>query len=162
MKSLFKRDSNSPTLFDDSFFGSVNETFRTITNELFSDKGRVFDIFKNQSQYPKTDITETVDGLKFEMAVPGCEKGDVEILLENGNLSVKYDKVSKKETKEEEKTLRSELRRSSFRRSWKIDVEREVKEDAISATMENGLLTIHVPYKEVPKVETNVKKIPIS
>jgi HSP20 family protein len=161
MRSLIKQ-SSCPTLFDEPFFGTVNATFRALANDLFSDRGRVLDVFKNQSQYPKTDITETVDGLKFEMAVPGCEKGDVEILLEDGILSVKYDKVSKQETKEEEKTLRSELRRSSFRRSWKIDLEREIKDDAISATMENGILTIHVPYKEIPKVETNTKKIPIS
>lgn len=160
MKDLVRRFCSTPTFFEEPFFDTMNETFKVLTSDWFSDRSKVSDAFKNQVQYPKTDVLETPEGYKFFIAVPGCEKGDVDVALEKGILSVKYDKASKKHVVEEGKLVRNELRHSSFQRAWTID--HEIKEEEIKASMENGILTIFVPFKIPEKVEIKAKKITVN
>jgi HSP20 family protein len=184
------RSPQFPTLFDDPFFDALNETFKVFTNDLFSDKSKVSDVFKNQVKYPKTDIIETSSGLRFEMAVPGCKKEDIEVSLENGILAVKYDETTKKESstyaynssaepvgyvpgipggiepgkyvpiKNDGKMLLNELRHSSFRRAWTLGA--EIKEEDIKASMEDGILKIFVPFKVPEAAMVKSKKIAVA
>jgi len=155
MYDLFKTGA-----FDESFFGNIDETFRRLIGDAFMDKRKFFDVYKNQSQYPKTDVIEYPEHLAFEMAVPGCKKEDIDILLENGIFTIKCEKISKNDKDDGRLSSYRELRKSTFSRSWKISD--RIKEEDISAVLENGILRVKLPFLESKKIESKAKKIGIS
>jgi len=153
MRSLAKRSTLAPARtnpFDDFFTSDLSATFRSLMNDVFADRSKVFDVFDNSARYPKADARQTETGFEIDLAVPGCEKGEVDVLFEDGVLTVKHEKTEKNKSKEGEKVLFNELRHSSWRRAWQIP--QEVKEEEISASLKNGILTVSVPLAQ-PQVE---------
>lgn len=95
---------------------------------------------------PKSNIIEKEDAFKIEMSVPGYEKSDFQITLDNQLLSIEVNKeISKVE--ENEKVLFNEFVTSNFRRSFKVT--KNVNLDEIKAEYENGILKIQIPKMEV-------------
>ena len=88
----------------------------------------------------KTDITETEDAYLLEVELPGVDKKDVKISLDNGYLAI----AAKVDTRGNQhgKVLRRERFSGSFKRSYYVG-DRILKQD-ISASMENGILSIRV------------------
>jgi HSP20 family protein len=75
--------------------------------------------------------------------MPGVDKGDVEITLENGTLTIN-GKIKNEETDNDLKYREFNL--YNFYRSFNVG--REINGDAIKATMENGVLVLALPKKE--------------
>ena len=151
------RSKYLPTnIFEDFFSGNLDATFRTLFNEVCADRKRVLDVFDNSTRYPKADARETSTGYEIDLAVPGCVKEDVEIVFENQLLTVKYEKTNQK--KSGDKLLFNELRHSSWSRGWTISA--EIKEEEISASLINGILTVVVPFKQLQvEEESKPRKI---
>jgi HSP20 family molecular chaperone IbpA len=87
---------------------------------------------------PYTDIYETEDALVLIMEIPGVEKKDVEIHLENDNLRVegrinygKYDGLE---------PLYSEYNVGHFARAFTLS--NKIDQQQISAEMADGVLTV--------------------
>ena len=127
-------------------------------NKAFSDMGfgEEFDLsFKG---YPRVDVYD--DGgsnLLIEASVPGLSKDNVRVDWQNGELVICGDSVVDK-SRNTNNYVHKELHRSTFCRSFKID-ERKFDVDKIDAKVDNGLLTINIPRKDLSKFET--KKIEI-
>lgn len=97
---------------------------------------------------PAVDITETENEYRFVAEVPGLEKNDIKLSLENNVLSINGEK--KNELKQEGRDYhRVERSYGKFERSFRLP--REVKSDSISAKYDNGLLTVTVPKAEEAK-----------
>jgi len=93
---------------------------------------------------PAVNIHETPDSYHLELNVPGRSKEDFKVNVENGLLTVSFEK--KEESKSEEyKTLRREFSYRSFSRSFNLD--QQVDAAGIQAKYENGLLKIFLPKK---------------
>ncbi|GBL35639.1 spore protein SP21 [Filimonas sp.] len=90
---------------------------------------------------------------------PGLSKSDFKIALEDNLLTVSYEK-SEEKTEDTEKFIRKEFSIKSFKRSFTLN--ESLKSDEISATYENGLLTVHVPKAEETEKEAKVKTININ
>ncbi len=86
--------------------------------------------------------------------VPGLEEKDIEVLLDDGVLTLKGEKRS--ETEDKEKQF-SERYYGRFER--RIPLGTEVKEDQVDATFKNGVLTVTLPKTE--KAQSQVKRIAI-
>ena len=99
---------------------------------------------------PNTDIHETGDALTVTMEMPGVEKKDVEVNLENNVLSVE-GRVDFGEYEELE-PLYTEYNVGHFRRSFKISS--RVDQAKIAANIEDGILTLHLPKAEEQKPRT--------
>ncbi len=96
----------------------------------------------------KTDINEDNDNYYFQVEVPGFKKEEININIEEGNLTIS---IAKEEEKEEKDYLRKERVYSSCERTFYVG---EVKEDEIEAKLEDGVLNITVPKNvEVPKTK---------
>jgi len=93
------------------------------------------------------NITEAEAGYQLEFNVPGRNKEDLKISVENGLLTVSYEKPT--EEKAEVKTLRSEFSYGSFKRSFTLD--EKINAEAIEAKYENGILKVFLPKKEEVK-----------
>ena len=99
----------------------------------------------------RTDIKETENGYQLDVEMPGFDKKDIKIALENGYLTVSAQKSSKDEEGNEknknERYIRKECTVSCSRSYY---VGNDVEKENVKAKYENGMLTLNVP-KSQPK-----------
>ena len=114
-----------------------NNMFNELFNEFpFTDKTGV--------NFPPVNIAETADGYHVELNAPGRNKEDFKISIDNGLLSISYEK--KEEVKDENvKSIRTEFSFQRFKRSFSL--EDKVDAAGIQAKYENGLLKVYLPKK---------------
>lgn len=97
---------------------------------------------------PKVNIKETTDSYIVEMAIPGMNKSDFEISIDNKMLFISAEVENKNEETTDEYSLR-EFGFSSFKRSFSLP---ETVDDAkINANYTDGILKVHIPKKEEAK-----------
>ncbi|MBN1374162.1 Hsp20/alpha crystallin family protein [Candidatus Dojkabacteria bacterium] len=99
---------------------------------------------------PPMNIVDKGDTLEVKIQIPGFDKENVKITVENTKLVVSGE--VKKETKEEnkqEKFFRHEIQNRSFSRSCSLPT--EVDSEKAKATFKNGELIVELP--KVAKVK---------
>ena len=112
-----------------------------------------------QTGYPtaSANIHETDDAYHLEMNAPGREKSDFNISVENGLLTISYEK--KEETASTSyKTIRKEFTYRNFKRSFSVD--EKINTEAIEARYENGVLKLLLPKKD--EVKSTPKHIAVN
>jgi HSP20 family protein len=100
------------------------------------------------------DVTENPEEYIVKASVPGANPDDLEITYNNNVLTIKGEVKAEKEVEEQPYLLR-ERRYGSFTRSFTLPS--NIKADAIQASHENGVLTLHLPKAE----EAKPKRIPV-
>ena len=102
---------------------------------------RLFDeMFKLQSRaksaptYPPYNLIKDGDNYTIEMAMAGLTDKDIDVVLEDGTLTISYEK-NEGESKD---VLHQGLANRSFKRSFNLAEDIEVQK----ATLKNGLLSI--------------------
>jgi HSP20 family protein len=130
-------------------------------NRLFDDVLRGFDAPALTtrfpalgSSWPKLEIVDTDKDLKVSAEVPGLEEKDIEVLLDDGSLTIRGEKASTTEDKDKQF---SEHLYGKFER--RIPIDAAVAADKVSASFKNGVLTVTLP-KTAPAA-TSVKRITI-
>jgi len=100
----------------------------------------------------KTDIREKDGNYMLEMDLPGYDKENIEISIEDGYLTVnaKVDN-SKEDTDKKESYIRKERYFGECSRSFYVG--ENVTEDDVKASFKNGKLTLVFPKEEEKKVE---------
>jgi len=134
----------------------TNNEYPAFTNwfeDIFGNTETGININKN-STMPSVNIAEEDDAFKIEFAVPGMEKSDFDITLDNNILTVKSEKEEKNEESNKNFT-RKEFSYSSFQRSFTLPDSANSEE--INAEYENGILKIEIPKREEAKVKPQRK-----
>ncbi|MCA6475694.1 MAG: Hsp20/alpha crystallin family protein, partial [Chitinophagaceae bacterium] len=101
---------------------------------------------------PAANITETADAFHIALNVPGRKKEDFQVQVEQGLLTIRYEKKEEK-TEKDSKTIRREFTFNSFKRSFTLA--EQIDANGIQARYENGLLHIVLPKKEAVQPVTN-------
>ncbi len=115
---------------------------------------------KSTAALMKTDVKETDKAYELDIDLPGFDKDNVQIELNEGYLTVNANTNSETEDKDEDGTyLRKERFVGSCRRSFYVGD--DISENDISAKFDNGILKINVPKKELPKPEDTKRLISI-
>lgn len=138
--SIIKRNGNGyfmPELFDDFLSRNLFDW----GNSNFSNTGTTL---------PAVNIRETNENFEVEMAAPGMNKEDFNILLEGNTLTITSEKSDEQEEKEGEKFSRREFRYQSFQRRFTLPKD-VVDVEQINAKYENGVLKLSIPKKEEAK-----------
>ena len=104
--------------------------------------------FNTGMTLPKVNIKETADAFMVEMAVPGLEKSDFHVAIDNQLLSIATDTKTEKEYKDEHYTRR-EFGYSSFKRTFTLP--ESVNDEHINASYTDGILNVLLPKKEEAK-----------
>ena len=104
---------------------------------------------------PVTDIIDEKDNFVLKMEIPGLNKDQVKIEIENDTLSVSGERTEEKEVKEENYHW-SERRSGKFYRAFRLPKNVDTKK--INASMKDGILELKVPKPE----EIKPKNIPIT
>ena len=131
---------------------SINQFFDEFLNDIPSTWNRnVQNVFN-----PPVNILETKDAYHMELNAPGRNKEDFKINIENGLLTISFEKKAEN-VSEDVKSVRKEFSFESFKRSFNID--EKIQADNIQAKYENGVLKLYLPKKE--EVKENPKQISI-
>lgn len=114
---------------------------------------------EDESRIMKTDIKEKKDKYIIDIDLPGYEKENIKIEIEDGYLTVHASANSTNEEKEEGKFVRKERYIGSCSRSFFVGD--DVKQEDIKASFRNGTLKIEIPKKEEKKEIEKKKYIEI-
>ncbi|TRW24804.1 Hsp20/alpha crystallin family protein [Flavobacterium zepuense] len=111
-----------------------------------------------QKAIPAVNITETEQAFTVQLVVPGFEKADFNIEVDNNLLTISSEvKSEKNEGAPENKFTKREFVQSSFKRSFKLP--ETINEQDINAAYHAGILSITLPKKEeaLPKAKRIVE-----
>jgi HSP20 family protein len=121
-------------------------------NRLFDDAGRGTyrgdEPASTTTWSPAVDIFETDGEIVVKAEVPGMDRKDISLHLENNVLTLKGERRFEKEAKEEN-YHRIERSYGGFSRAFSIPA--MVDEDKIRADYKDGVLKIALPKKEQAK-----------
>ena len=129
----------------------IYRSFPGIWNDIFT-KDFMPELFENDSfkNVPAVNIVEDNDGYTIEVAAPGLNKKDFNIVLENNQLTISSEKEDKNEN-QDEKIVRREFRYNSFCRTFTLP--ETVEGDKIRAKHNDGILYVNIPKKEIAKIK---------
>lgn len=135
-KYLIRRGRGFDNFFDTAFDGFFRPMF-----------------YEDKPEGMNTDIRETENGYRMEIEMPGFDKSEIDLTLENGYLTI----AARKEEKEDDSYIRKERKMQCSRSYYVGDA---ITEEDIKAKYASGVLAIEFPKdKEAKKIEA--KKISI-
>jgi len=128
-------------------------------NRLFDDMFSRFDVPTRLGRgtamgWPSIEVVPSDKDVKVTAELPGLEEKDVELLVNEGVLTIRGEK--KAETEDKERGF-SERYYGRFERV--IPLPFEVEEDKAEASFKDGVLTVSLPKS--PKAQEKTKRIPI-
>lgn len=137
---MIPRRKNEFDLFDEMF----NDPFFT----------------RGENKLMKTDIKEKGDKYLLEVDLPGYEKENIKVEIEDGYLTV-HASMNKNidESEKDSKYVHKERYIGECSRSFYVGD--EIKEEDIKASFKNGTLKIEIPKKDEKKLADNKKYIEI-
>ncbi len=134
-----------------------DEMFSDFDNDFFNDPfdgpqgGRgLMRLPKHEAGLMRTDVKETKKNYKLAVELPGFNKEDIKIKLDNGFLTISAEHKEEKKDEEDGRIIRHERHFGSMSRSWYVGD--EMKQEDIKAKYKDGILSLTVPKAE-PKKE---------
>lgn len=134
---------------DLSDFFNDNRFFKSGFPTLRDDKG---ELASAMDWTPTADISETENEYIVKSDLPGVDKKDISVSLDDNVLTIQGERKYSYES-EDEKAHRVESFYGHFSRSFTLP--KDVKADAIKATNKNGVLNVHLP-KTTPGKPKNI------
>jgi HSP20 family protein len=117
----------------------------------FFDDDRFFNSpwLKGQNM-PAVNVKENDKSFEVELAAPGYNKGDFNISIEQGLLTISAEREEEKEDKDQKngKYTKREFGYTSFTRSFTLPA--NVSEKDVKASFENGVLKLTINKTEMP------------
>jgi len=126
------------------------DLFDSMLNDPFFDR--------KETKWMKTDIKEVGNNYVIEVDLPGYNKENIQIEMENGYLNITAKVDNSNEEEEEGKYIHKERYYGECSRSFYVGD--NITEEDIKASFKNGILTLTLPKEEQKKIE-NKKFIPI-
>jgi HSP20 family protein len=124
----------------------MNRVFGDTVSRFFGDSDTTF---PGGDWTPPVDIHETDSDLVFTCELPGFEKDQVNITVNEGRLVLSGERTEEKVEKKDRKYHHVERWTGSFYRSFLLPT--TVDTGAVSANLKNGLLTVTLPKKAEAK-----------
>lgn len=120
----------------------------SLLSDFFDDE-RFFDSrWLSGRSMPAVNIKETDKTYEVELAVPGYDKKDFNISVDNGMLTVSAEKSEEKQQKQDNYTRR-EFGFTSFSRAFNLPV--NTNDEDVQAKYEDGILKLTISKKEEPQ-----------
>ena len=148
-KVLFKQ--NLPFFDRDDFLTPFDKMFDNMVESQFPDIVKQVGVKPYQgSAYPKVNVYEYDDKIGIVAEIPGLNKKQLNVEVEEGILTISGDKHNTFED-DGAKVLRRELKQSSFKRSFELG--EQLDGEDISANFKDGVFSVTIPKKEpeIPK-----------
>ena len=135
-----------PVIDRDSFLTPFDKMFDEIVGKSFPEINQQVGVNPFQgTAYPKVNVYEYDDKIGIIAEIPGLDKKDLKVDVEEGILHISGDKHGLFDDKGA-KIIRKELKHSSFKRSFELG--EQLNGDKIKASFKDGLLSIDIPKVE--------------
>jgi HSP20 family protein len=131
-------------------FDDINSLLRF--DDVFKD-----DFFEDDSLMPAMNVKEHKNDFEIEFAVPGFNKKDFEVDIEEDVLHVSGEKEIEKEEKDND-FARKEFSYKSFKRSMMLPPSVDLDQD-VKASYKNGILNVRLLKKEEVIEKEHPKKV---
>lgn len=131
-------------------FDEINNLLRF--EDVFKD-----DFFEDDSLMPAMNVKEHKEDFEIELAIPGFNKKDFEVSLEDDILHVCGKKEMEQEEKEDDFS-RKEFSYKSFKRSMMLPPSVDLNQD-VKASYKNGILKVKLLKKEDVIEKEHPKKV---
>lgn len=139
-------DERAPSIYRGGDMDPFLSLHRNV-NRLFDEVFRGFDApsmfgrtMPGNGSWPNVEISENEKEIRVVAEVPGLDEKDIEVLLDDGVLTLRGEKKSETEDKERQF---SERYYGRFER--RLALGREVEDDNVAATFKNGVLEVKLP-----------------
>lgn len=129
----------------DEMMNHYSPFFRNGLLRKSNDSGRGFD------WSPAADISETKTEYLVKADLPGVDKKNVHVTVENGQLRITGERTMAVDDKEENE-IRIERFHGSFSRTFSLPDDADAT--GVRADSSNGSLTVHIPKKKGAKTAT--------
>jgi len=149
--SIYRDSERNPFL---SLHREVNRLFDDVFRGFGSGLPSLGSFSAFGGSWPNVEISDGEKEIRVTAEVPGLDEKDVEVLLNDGVLTLKGEKRSETEDKDRQFSERFYGR---FER--RIPLGYEVQDDKVDARSKNGVLTVILPKSE--KAQSQVKRIAI-
>ena len=131
--------------------------FDTLVETQFPDVVKSVGVKPYQgSAYPKVNVYEYEDKVGVVAEIPGLNKKQLDVAVEDGVLTISGDKHSAFED-DGAKVIRRELKQSSFKRSFELG--ELLDGENVSANFKDGILSVSIPKIEPEKPKKHSVKI---
>ena len=135
-------------------------TFSTLRKEVdrFLERmreGDALELLSSTDWIPNVDFAEKPEAYVVKAEIPGIDPKDIEVVYENGLLTIRGQKVKSESEEKGARFYRSERSYGAFARNLRIPT--AIDDKLITATFKHGLLTIVLPKT----AETRGQAIPI-
>ena len=140
---------NPQHLNRDEFLTPFDKIFDQMMNKQFPAFQEEVGVSFNQEAYPKVNVYEYDDKIGIVAEIPGLDKKNVSVEVEQNLLTISGDKHGFED--DGGKCITRELKHSSFKRSFNLGD--HLDGDDVSATFKDGMLSITIPKiePELPK-----------
>jgi len=145
--SVYRNEPASPFL-------SLHREMNRLFDEAFRDFGAPT-LLGRMPAWPSVEVTDAEKEIRVSAELPGMEEKDVEVLIENGILTLRGEKKSEVEDK-----ARQFSERYYGRFERRIPLGFDVEDDKVAAEFKNGVLTVTVAKPET--VQSKAKRIAIN
>jgi HSP20 family protein len=149
--------TNIPYFDRDTFLTPFDKMFDQMVETQFPDITKSVGVRPYAgSAYPKVNVYEYDDKVGIVAEIPGLDKKQLEVSVEDGVLTISGDKHSAFEN-DGAKVLRRELKQSSFKRQFELG--ELLDGENIKASFKDGILSVSVPKVEPEKPKRHTVKI---
>tara|TARA_R110002020_G_scaffold270456_1_gene485730 strand:- start:415 stop:888 length:474 start_codon:yes stop_codon:yes gene_type:complete len=146
-----------PYIDRDDFLTPFDKMFDALVETQFPDVVKSVGVKPYQgSAYPKVNVYEYEDKVGVVAEIPGLDKKQLDVAVEDGVLTISGDKHSAFED-DGAKVIRRELKQSSFKRSFELG--ELLDGDNVSANFKDGILSVSIPKIEPEKPKKHSVKI---
>lgn len=139
----------------DLYFDSIHNELNNFLRDTLLVHANPLNFKKSSIWRPAIEVKQNDKNYKVKVQLPGVNKDDIEVELNNEFMTITAEIREEKEEKEEqtknERYHTSEFRYGKYQRT--ISFDEPVKTEESSATYDKGVLTI-----TIPKVETKHKE----
>ena len=139
----------------DEFLTPFDKIFDQLMLKQFPNFQEEVGVSFNQGAYPKVNVYEYDDKIGIVAEIPGLDKKNVTVDVEDGVLTISGDKHGF--DTDGGKCITRELKQSSFKRSFNLG--EHLDGDDVSAEFKDGMLSISIPKREPEKPKKKVVKI---
>lgn len=122
-------------------FSALDQLSREL-NRFFDDRPVNGTLVEASDWKPHVDVTESENAFRVVADVPGVSPDDIEISLHNGVLTVRGERKTDNEVKDDSFTRRERFR-GTFTRQFTLPDTAD--QETVSAKSQNGVLEITIP-----------------
>lgn len=136
-----------PSIFGENLFdewmGNAFSSFANVDKELYG---------KHSKNMMKTDVKELDGAYQVAVELPGFDKSEISVELQNGYLTITAAKgLDKDEQDKDGRYIRRERYAGSMQRSFYVG--ESVRQEDVKAKYESGVLKLEVPKQDEKALE---------